>query len=294
MKVKNSNKVLLVMLVLIIAVPLLVGQVLLHQIRTNNFVLENNMHTEDPALRSEGSLEGVKAVKLIGPLNRGVGPDLLTTSVLVNANHTYSIKKIEKMDSMTITRIADTLVFRYYVHPMSIDNPRYYYYNHISLILNLPENIPIYAQNSTIEFSSFRTDSTAGQQKSPQLVYLKEHSVLELGTEVLTYKMQPDTVVDVQHGKTFLIDTSKAAKDNFDSTFAQMGNFRVFANNSTVKVIQPLILQDLQMQLTKGSMLYMKYPIKTGRGELSGSLDADTQIIGDLSSVRSIETLLRR
>lgn len=289
MKVKNSNKILLLILGLVIAIPMLVAMVLRHKVRTGQFQIERHVHQEDPALKSSGSLEGVRAIKLIGPLQDQTSAGFLGASLIHGNKTRYTLIKASTEDSVQTQRLGDTLIFSYYTDTIK-ETSKFRRFHQIRLVLELPGNIPILAENCKLAFESWKTDTLDGIHTTPALIYLKNGSILELGSDNMSYVVKKDTVTP-NRKMIFVLDTSQATKDQFDSTFAPMTGFHVFASNSTVKFIQPLLFKDLELDMRDGSALELSHPFKAGH--LSGKLDADTEIKGDIRGLRSIKALIK-
>lgn len=288
MKVKNSNKILLLILGLIIAVPMLVAMVLRHKVHSGQFEIVKADRQKDPSLRQEGRLEGIKVIQLVGPDKKGLS-DVFQAIIVNGQQNTYIVKRDNIKDSMRIQRIGDTLVFAYYKD--TSDNKRSpYFYSHMNLILNLPNNIPVTAENCTVQFAAGESDTLNGHNAVPGFIYLKNGAVLEMGNRTISYARRADPE-DLEAKAVFILDSAETNKKTFDSTFAPMTGFHVFASNSTVKFIQPLLFKDLELDMRDGSALELSHPFKAGH--LSGKLDADTEIKGDIHGLKSIKALIK-
>lgn len=289
MKVKNSNKILFLILGLVIVVPMLVAMVLRHKVRSGQFEMERNVHVEDPKLNLKGSLEGVKVIKLIGPSRSYFRADAFDISLLHNLQNSYTLKKGTKEDSMRIRHLGDTLEFFYY--KSSLDESRsHHMYRHMDLTLHLAKNIPILAQNCTLKFTPEDNETLNKPGTAPTFVYLNNGAVLQMGDDNLTYALKSNK--SSQKGRSvFEMDSSRINKDQFDSTFSPVTDFHVFASNSTIKFIQPLLFKDLELDMRDGSSLELSHPFKTGH--LSGKIDADTEIKGDIRGLISIKALIK-
>lgn len=289
MKVKNSNKILLLILGLVIAVPMLVAMVLRHKVRSGQFEIERNVHVEDLKLNSKGSLEGVKVIKLIGPSRSYFRADAFDISLKYNMQNSYTLKKGTGEDSMRIQRLGDTLEFFYY--KSSWDESRsHHMYRHMDLTLHLAKNIPVLAQNCTLQFVPRDNYTSNKPRVAPTFVYLNSGAVLQVGDDKLTYALNSNKPAEKDRSVTEM-DSSHTDKIRLDSIFAPTIDLHVFASNSTVKFTQPLLFKDLELDMRGGSSLELSHPFKTGH--LSGKLDADTEIKGDIHGLRSIKALIK-
>lgn len=289
MKAKNSNKILLCILALTISIPLLVAIVLRHQVRTGHFQIERHIRQEDPSLRSRGPLDDVKAIKLIGPRHDRISTDTFCTVFTHGSQNSYTLIKESREDSVQIQRLGDTLVFAYYKDTTKGMND-FRSFHHIRLVLELPGNIPVLADNCKLGFASWNTDTLDGIYTAPGFIYLKDGAILEMGSENLRYVLKRDTILP-KGQIIFVRDSSQASKNKFDSTFAPMTGFHIVANNSTVRFIQPLAFKNFQLEMENSSSLELSHPFKTG--QLSGQLGADTEIKGGVRGLRSIKALIK-
>ena len=285
MKIKNSNKILILVLFLTVAIPLLVARIFLHKVRTNQFVIESKY--ADPALRTEGSLAGVKAVKLVGLNREAYRLELLSAAVVHNARQNYIVQKDHKEDSLMIQRVGDTLVFTYYRDSAARALRRWY--SPIQIRLNLSQNIPVYAVRCRVSYSP-ASDTLAFQHALPARFYLDSGAVLQLGASESPSRVPVDTSLSEQVAFMDLAPTA-GQRQLFDATFAPMGAVQVYADSSTVRMDQPMTFKALQLILQHHSGLEMNHPFKTD--QLTGCLQEHTSLKGEIRAVKSVGKLLQ-
>lgn len=286
MKIKNSNKILILILVLTVAIPLLVAQIYLHKIKTGDFEYEKpTVRIEHPELDIKGSLSGVKAIKLIG----GNYTDLLSATIIHGDLANYEITRNRAADSVEITHIADTLVFKY----INANNARIRYVeDHFTKIrLNLPDNLPIYANNCHLRYPSLDKPLQISKL-SPAEFFLDHGAILALGTQTLVFHSVPDTVIAGNKGKdVYLRDTTQATEDSLNNIYGKIGAVKIHVNHSTVDLEQPLIFDSLQLTMINNATFKLTHPIKIK--SLRANIDPKTNIEGDFKSVSSINELLK-
>jgi len=281
MIIKNSNKILILILALTVSIPLLVAAVYMHKIKTDDFEYERpTARMEYPELNMQGSLDGVKVVKLIGSNYAA----LLGATILHSDLDNYVAKRENPSDSLIINRKGDTLIFKYF---STADLQYEYQQNHrIMLRLNLAHNIPVYAESCHLGWGS-ASDQAHGKGKlSSAEFYLSRDALLELGTQVMVFKTAPDTFhLRTEGQRVFVRDSSEATADSLNAIYANIGNVRIHADKSTVEIMQPLIFDSLGLSLNNGSTLKLNHPFKTKA--LQADVDPKTQIVGDFKTIQT-------
>ena len=296
MKVKNSNKILILILMLTIAIPFLMAQVFLHKIKNNQFVYEKpTIREAHPELNMEGSMEGVKAVKIVGKNFA----ELLGATILHNDLNSYLITRERAADSVLVNHSGDTLIFQYYTGSGG-NNHRYN--RAVKLRINLPENIPVIANSCQINYElgvneqgTSLNDSLKVNPYSPAIFYLDEGAVLNLGSEALMFKATKDTTLlrtaGLKGGQVFIRDSSSSLKDSLAAQFARAGSVFIYANKSMVKLNQAAAFDKLGLTMDKSSSLEMNDPIKINVAEIS--IDPQAHIEGNYRAVKSIRALAK-
>lgn len=287
MKIKNSNKILILILVLTIAIPLLVAQIYRHKIKTGDFEYEQPIaRIGYPELNIQGSLTGIKAIKLIGSNY----PELLGAIILHNDMDNYVVTREHNTDRVGINRSGDTMVFKYF----STANLKYGHIedHRVVLRLNLPDNVPILAESCHIGIVSTSIMPDEYGKLSPAEFFLSRGTLLQLGTQSLVLKNAPDTAILGMRGDgVLLVDSTQATADSLNAIYTKMGTVRVYSNKSTVELIQPLMFERLDLTLKNGSTFKLTHPLKTKA--LQAIIDPKTKIVGDFKSIQSIKSLIK-
>jgi|GEM_PF-3339753 len=291
MKIKNSNKVLLLVLFLALSIPLLVAMVLRHKVLSGQFeIVHATRPDENPALQQRGALDGAKFVKVTGLDGSRVGPEALKVIILHNEDNTFLLQKKQKADSILVQPLGDTLCFHYYVDTTGKKKEPYYRnYNYLTLVLNLPKGTGVYGDNCVIQFTADRENAGLSKNDPVTCMYLINHARLEIGNKDISFAPY-QILSEVEKKSSVVVDSSEASRRHFDSTYASMGRLQVSANNSTVRVIQPVNFSTLAFQLENHSFLELPHPFKTD--QLSGHLDADTEIKGNFGGLKRIKSLM--
>ena len=298
MKIKNSNKVLILVLMLTVAIPFLIAQVFVYKIKNNQFVYEKHRqepYEGHPELNMTGSLDGVKAVKIVGKNFS----ELLGATILHNDLNSYLVTRDRPQDSVLVNHSGDTLVFEYY-SGAGRNNGRYN--RAVKLRINLPENIPVVASSCQIDYvlglggtGNAANDSLSVKPYSPISFYLSEGAVLNLGSEPLIFRQVKDTAflkgTGIKGGQSFIRDSSQMVQDSLAAQFEKAGGIYIYANNSKVNVQQPADFNVFNLTMDENSVFALKFPIKAKSAEIN--MDPKTHIEGDYRGVKSIRSLVK-
>lgn len=313
MKVKNSNKVLILILFLTAAIPMLVAMILRHKVNTQQFEYVGKAQKDDPALRLSGTLQGVKAIKILGPDSLLNGAGLFNIILIQDQQNSYVLQRERNTDSLQVKRQGDTLMVAY---PLITNDNKHYraYYAHIQIYLHLPPDLPVFAENCMVQLSSWRPAVSAvakgiikrqndqnqqNIQKGPGAnygaaalsgsVYLSKDARLAIGNRPISDREKMDSI-DPGFNTVYVIDSTGQGQKEFNTTFIPMGRLQVFARNSKVSFIQPLDFQHLHLDIDSHSSLQL---VKRFQAEkLSGNIADKTEIKGTRRAISAIYPLL--
>ena len=289
MKIKKSNKLILLVIALAVSIPLIVAMAFRVTIKKGNYVILHFDQPENrPELQQKESLSGAKIVHVTGL--PGSNNSLMELNVIVayNGQSSFLLQKKEITDSLTIKRSSDTIWFRQTLGKFEEIPSRHY--NRLSLYLNLPEGAILYAENCTVHYPSVSESAAPLNRAVNNKIHLSNNASLEIGnakensTLIYTLNKQDSAAPD----KVFYL--SGENKTAFDSTFVPMGNLSVTSRASSVKIIQPVTFNQLHLQLDSLSLLDMSYPFHFK--QLSGDIHQDAQIKGVWGMIQSISPLV--
>lgn len=264
MKIKNSNKTLIAILCLVLTMPILSATILKTQIQKGIFHYGDS-DPETASLFRQGSLDGIKTVRIIGPVP-SFSEDLLSLSVHGGDKNEYAYRKVSSTDSIQVTKVADTLLIQYanltdleYIKKHGNNT-----FHAINIQLNINHPVDIHGDHVTISYvAQFpEAEGTTGTK-----ITLDNSSRLAVGELLNVSRPDPST-------------TPKPPT----SERLQLGSLNIVSNASQVLLASNIQLDTLRLASNNGGSLTLNSRIDASK--ISVKIDKLTTISGAYEAVK--------
>ena len=265
------------MLALIIGVPLFTVSLLRSQLLAGTAKKIQNERLHGQQLETEKDISGVKAIKVLG--DKTLDARDIRLKVASGTKDRYKFEKMSTKDSLEVSWVGDTLVFRYFVND-SIATSEGGFVNHspIYITVHLKAPVPLYASRASITYllgERDPADYAALPGKAAlvnQQIYLENKALLSMGQQV---------------------NNSKNARKKTDTLPVNfIYRMQISAENSAVYFDGQQHFGYLNLEMRRGGGLYLNTPFTADK--IEGSLSGSTYLQGDYGDIKSLLPILHQ
>ncbi|MCH5600359.1 hypothetical protein [Niabella ginsengisoli] len=251
---KNSNKLLILLIVLVFSIPLIMVMGFKTAIKENRYVVKNRFGVEDIAFKS---LKPFKVVKLYG------GPVINQLRCNIKNGKEYAYKFVNynsnqyedgRSDSCSIHFIKDTLVIMYKVktdEAYKAEN----YYNGVELDLIIPEGVPVIAEGAKVVINTIKDDSPKNI-----MIDMSKKAELEIMSSLDRRPELSDSLSEQNRVLLSNYNIKSTESKVMITAHARITNLKIDAsNNSQVTINQNVIIDSLFGSLSPETIINAPY-----------------------------------
>ncbi|HTN36919.1 MAG TPA: hypothetical protein VL053_07570 [Arachidicoccus sp.] len=283
---KTSNKILIGLLFLLIAVPISITLIIRNMFSNGHFTDagSNDMELIGNGTPSQNlkSLGDYKFIKLVGP--NLISDRWTNETALMNANIHFSnhpgllLDNLVHKDSLAISRVGDTLLIRYVeVDTRNSGNTRSF--SQINFNLYLSRLVPMILDKAAVCFDEMDKEalSTIKDLNNEGIFYLYNHSKIQIGKKI------DNPFVNTA-------DTVSNTTDPLKKIASFYPHLKIHSVNSQVAFFQHPQFDDLFLDLDGNSSILIPegFSIK----KLTGSIDGKANIESAAAGIKKLAPII--
>ncbi|WP_346236270.1 hypothetical protein ABDK00_016305 [Niabella insulamsoli] len=253
---KTSNKLLLLLIAIVFAIPLIMVMAFKKAIKEDRYIVKNRFGMEDVAFKT---LKPFRVVKLDGgPIANQLRCNIKTGKDYAYKFVNYNAARSEegRSDSCNINFIKDTLVITYNTktnEALKAAN----YYNGVELDLIIPQEVAVIAERAKVIINTIKGDSPKNMA-----IDLAKEAELEIMTTLNRHPELSDSLSEQCRVLLSNYTIKSNASKVMISAHARIVNLKIDAqSNSWVSIGQNVVIDSLSGKLSPETILETPYKL---------------------------------